>query len=383
MKAYKERSAPRLNRRFTELIDRSYSMPSDKWKGAFAFGQYADMDNMAPVYLNMLETIKEWMAARTESDEALFAGFKTYTGLLGLGLKYLDEMTESNVWFVAVIKCFIRRSKRVLLEARSAALKINKPSDKLLEALFHQLRDYRSSRTMDKKIKDELELLINNLQVSICFSSHEFSKCQRQLDLIRRDLAKYSQQELNNFYFQYAKMALINCKFVESEDYFQRIRIQRKSQLELIMRYLIPCKIFLGKMPVGSSNAEYLPIIEAIVRGDFETFERSIQRFQKLWIKRGIYLVMEKMRILVWRNFVKRTSFYLGEKIEFEHIVKAVSIMGGKENISECMCVISNLIYEGYVRGFIYFTEGKRTLVLKKGGAFPNLLKIAESKEPK
>lgn len=355
-------------------------MTCDKWKGPFSFGQYSTVDSMAPTYMNMLELIKEWMVARTESDESLFAGFKTYVGLLGLGLKYLDEMGESSIWFVAVIKCFIRRSKKALMEARASALKINKPFDKLLESLLHQLRDYRASRTMDKKIKDELELIINNLQVSINFSSHEFSKCQRQLELIRRDMAKYSQHELNNFYFQYAKMALINCKFVESEEYFEKIRIRTKSQEQLIMRYLIPCKIFLGKMRVGDDYLEYVPITDAIIRGDFVVFEKAIQRFQKLWIKRGIYLVMEKMRILVWRNFLKRTVAILGDKVEMEHIRTAVELMGGNETVSECMCIISNLIYEGYVRGFIYFTENKRTLVLKKGAAFPNLQKIAESK---
>jgi hypothetical protein len=101
-------------------------------------------------------------------------------------------MTERNVWFVAVIKCMIRRSKKVLLEAKNAALKINKPSEKLVETLFHQLRDYKASRTMDQKIKKELALLIDNLQVSIYFNSHDFSKSQRQLDLIRRDINSYS-----------------------------------------------------------------------------------------------------------------------------------------------------------------------------------------------
>lgn len=65
VKGYQERSAQRINRRFTELVDRSYSMPCDKWRAAFSFGQYVSMDNMAPIYLNMLETIKEWMVART------------------------------------------------------------------------------------------------------------------------------------------------------------------------------------------------------------------------------------------------------------------------------------------------------------------------------
>jgi hypothetical protein len=135
-------------------------------------------------------------------------------------------------------------------------------------------------------------------------------------------------------------------------------------------------------MRAGDDYPEYIPLTEAIIKGNFKTFEKVIQRYQKLWIKRGIYLVMERMRILVWRNFIKRTASILGEKIEMEHIVTAVKLMGGEETINECMCIISNLIYETYVRGYIYFTDGKKTLVLKKGGAaFPNLQKIAESKE--
>jgi hypothetical protein len=151
--------------------------------------------------------------------------------------------------------------------------------------------------------------------------------------------------------------------------------------MELIMRYLIPCKIFLGKMRVGEDYLEYIPLTEAIIKGDFNTFEKVIRRFQKLWIKRGIYLVIQKMRMLVWRNFIKRTARILGDKIELEHIVTAVKLMGGEQTLNECMCIISNLIYETYIRGYIYSNETKKTLVLKKGGAFPTLLKIAESNE--
>lgn len=81
------------------------------------------------------------------------------------------------------------------------------------------------------------------------------------------------------------------------------------------MRYLIPCKMFLGKMRVENDFIEYVPLTEAITKGDFNTFTKAIQRFQKLWIKRGIYLVMERMRILVWRNFIKKVASILGDKI--------------------------------------------------------------------
>jgi hypothetical protein len=47
---------------------------------------------------------------------------------------------------------------------------------------------------MDQKIRKQLSLLIDNLQVSIYFNSHDFSKSQRQLDLIKRDIKMYSQE---------------------------------------------------------------------------------------------------------------------------------------------------------------------------------------------
>lgn len=162
--AYSEQNYEKINQRFTELIGKAYMFTNDKWKMNFDFSKYADIDNLAPIYVNMLETIKEWMVARTESDEGIFNGFKIYINLLALGLKYIDDMQEKNAWFLPVIKCIIRRSKRVLIEARNAALKVNKPTDKLVENLLHQLRYYKSSRTMDPKTtKREISLLINTL----------------------------------------------------------------------------------------------------------------------------------------------------------------------------------------------------------------------------
>lgn len=50
-------------------------------------------------------------------------------------------------------------------------------------------------------------------------------------------------------------------------------------------------------------------------------------------------------------------------------IQKAVIMSGGNEKVEECICIISNLIYEKYLQGYIYQNETHRYLVLKKGGA--------------
>ena len=89
-----------------------------------------------------------------------------------------------------------------------------------------------------------------------------------------------------------------------------------------------------------------MQLTKSIISGNFKLFEESMDKYQKVWIKRGLYLLMEKIRLLVWRNFLKRVSGVLeNTKINLEHIVLAVGLMGGEEDINSCICIISNLIY--------------------------------------
>jgi hypothetical protein len=51
--------------------------------------------------------------------------------------------------------------------------------------------------------------------------------------------------------------------------------------------------------------------------------------------------------------------------------------MGGKEDVNQCVCIISNLIYEGYIKGYIFCGDSK-VLVLKNEGAFVPLSKVSD-----
>lgn len=52
----------------------------------------------------------------------------------------------------------------------------------------------------------------------------------------------------DNFLFLKAKYALVNEKFREAEQHFEMINVKTIGQKRLVLKYLIPCKIFLGKM---------------------------------------------------------------------------------------------------------------------------------------
>ncbi len=85
--------------------------------------------------------------------------------------------------------------------------------------------------------------------------------------------------------------------------------------------------------PRSNQHDEYFPeyetLIKALKNASFSNFDYVIQKYQKVWIKRGIYLLMDRLRVLIWRNLIKRVYHTIGEKIMFEKIEKAVKLAGG------------------------------------------------------
>lgn len=80
--------------------------------------------------------------------------------------------------------------------------------------------------------------------------------------------------------------------------------------------------MLLGKMfnPLTESEsqdfAEYIKVGKATVECNFKVYEQLNQKYQKVWLKRGIYLLMDRLRVLLWRNIVKRLFLILGNKVD-------------------------------------------------------------------
>ena len=92
--------------------------------------------------------------------------------------------------------------------------------------------------------------------------------------------------------FKKAEENLSNAFTVCHKD-FQKHRVQ-------ILRLLIPAKLICGKLPTIDlikeyKMFEYVEIIEAIKLGNLKKFTENMQLYQRLWIKRGLYFVMDKL----------------------------------------------------------------------------------------
>ena len=82
---------------------------------------------------------------------------------------------------------------------------------------------------------------------------HNYEQIRRILES-NKSYGEHGKNFEDNYYFQRGKAALINEKMAEAEQFFTCINIRTSGQKRLVLKYLIPCRIFLGKMFEGNPD---------------------------------------------------------------------------------------------------------------------------------
>jgi hypothetical protein len=148
-----------------------------------------------------------------------------------------------------------------------------------------------------------------------------------------------------------------------------------------ILLYLVPCKLRLGVLPTQQllqthDLVIFVDIVRAIREGNVKLFTERMQEYSAEFIKMGTYLLMMKLKFMVLRNLTKsvhgEVRRRLGEsattKLDltpFEHVFSWQDDC----DVDETACVLSNLIYQGAVKG--YMSHEHRKLVFAKEQPFP------------
>lgn len=85
---------------------------------------------------------------------------------------------------------------------------------------------------------------------------------------------------------------------------------------------------------------------------------------------RGTYLLLEKCKMVCYRNLFKRVYLIMEKhQIPLEQVARTFKWLGMPIDLDEVECILANLIFKNYVRGYI--SHAKRTLVLSKRDPFP------------
>jgi hypothetical protein len=150
----------------------------------------------------------------------------------------------------------------------------------------------------------------------------------------------------------------------------------------LILIFLIPVKMLLGHMPTEGLLSKYdllqfKDTIKAVKQGNLRGLDTALQANAEFFWKYGIYLILEKLRIIAYRNLFKKV--YLITKTHQVPIdsfrVVLESLQGETIVLEEVHCILANLIYEGKIKGYISLPHQK--LVVSKQNPFPSLASVA------
>ena len=142
---------------------------------------------------------------------------------------------------------------------------------------------------------------------------------------------------------------------------------------------------------------EYLALSQAIIQGNLVSYHQIMAANSALFIQHGVYLVLEKTKMLLYRNLFKRI-YIVNEKntrinllwleaginIQLEALQQqAMNTSTSSSNhtslnlleientdLDEIECLLSNLIFQNRMKGYI--SHEKRFLILSKVDPFPS-----------
>lgn len=139
--------------------------------------------------------------------------------------------------------------------------------------------------------------------------------------------------------------------------------------------------MLLGYMPKQTllekyNLMEFWELMESVKKGDLRSLEGVIEKHETFFIGAGIYLIVEKLKLIAYRNLFKKVYLALNTyQIPVLSLLLALQIYGMKDmDMDETECLLANLIYEGKIKGYISYQHKK--LVISKQNPFPRLSTI-------
>uniref|UniRef100_A0A8R1DGT8 PCI domain-containing protein 2 homolog n=3 Tax=Caenorhabditis japonica TaxID=281687 RepID=A0A8R1DGT8_CAEJA len=163
---------------------------------------------------------------------------------------------------------------------------------------------------------------------------------------------------------------------------FRNCPAESMSNKRKILIYLIPVKMFLGHMPTFALLHEYRldefqEVVAAVKEGNLAQLDAALANNEAFFIKSGIFLMLEKLRMITFRTLFKKVSTIVGTaQIPLDAFQTALRVVGVTDvDTDELECIIANLIASKKIKGYLSHGHGK--LVIAKTNAFPTLSGIS------
>ena len=325
--------------------------------------------------------------ARSEDEKTLFESFNQSFGFFVKVFKIIQE----GDWSAPLVKWFCNELYELANKADGDTdIGNKKPThyDEAVRSIQQLFAACQLSTTKFPECKLYGVLFCINTLFKIFFKLDKIQSCQTLLKWYEQNkstvnLEVYPRSIQVIFQYFRGRMALLQMNFIEAEEAldFALAHCPKncfKNRL-LIVRYMTPVKLMVGIYPEEKllkkyRLKEYINISKATRSGDIRGFNEELERYEELYISKGVYLVMEKLRYVTYRNLFKKAQRILNpvDKImKLDSFNKVLSI-NNKEKVDplETECILANMIDRKLLLG--YLIHEKQLIVMsKKQEIFP------------
>ncbi|TFK94260.1 COP9 signalosome complex subunit 12 [Polyporus arcularius HHB13444] len=197
-------------------------------------------------------------------------------------------------------------------------------------------------------------------------------------------LSQYPRSHQVTYRYYIGMLSFLNEDFAKAEQEltlaFYNCHIDAHSNQERILTYLIPLRMFRGHLPSRELLQRfpvledlYTPFITAIRTGDIRSYDATLDRFERRLVDLNLWLTLDRARELCIRGLFRRV-WIAAEKstrvpVSMFHAALSIAIEDVPEEEAECL--VANMIYKGFMRGYI--SHEKQMVVLAKTEPFPRL----------
>lgn len=319
-------------------------------------------------------------------------GFEAQLQLLQLFIQLNNETPIA--WVLSMMHSIVLNLRIISYKADKvlSAEKKTKPG-LLLEKVIEQLRELFRACVQDNRQegdtnrKSSILFLINQL-FKIYFKINQLHLCVpliRTVEKFNIDENVSKADHVTYLYFL-GRKRILDGEFKGSVECMARAFVEcDKSQFknkQLILIYLIPLRILNGVMPTAALLEKYKltqfsSLVEAVMTGNLKLFTHTTNSQQIFFIRSGIFLLVEKLRMIAYRNLFKRVWLLLGTSmLPIDAFVAALKMgesgeEGEEADVDQAHCIIANLIQSDLVRGYI--SQQHQKVVVSKQNPFPNI----------
>ncbi|KAL1743112.1 hypothetical protein HDZ31DRAFT_83654 [Schizophyllum fasciatum] len=198
-------------------------------------------------------------------------------------------------------------------------------------------------------------------------------------------LEVYPRAHRVTFRYYLGMLSFLNEEYAKAEEQltlaFYNCYTGHHANQERILGYLIPLRVLKGHLPSAELLARfpiledlYAPFISAIRKGDLASFDRALEINESRLLALNLYLTVERSRELCMRGLFRKAWVAADRtsRMPMSMFHAALRISGSDVPVEEAECFVANMIYKGFMKGYI--SHSMQIVVLSKVNAFPRLV---------